>query len=1348
MIREFLDFFDAPAGVSFDLPAEQAIAFFRSKGLKASFGWQDMLAEEHVASFTVAKMMDVDLLADVQTSLQEALATGTDFRAWTTQITPLLQQKGWWGKKEMIDPLTGNPITAQLGSPGRLKTIFRTNLQSAYAVGSWQQIKEQEKDAPFLMYDAIDDYRTRPAHAAWDNRIYPIDSEFWKAHYPPNGWNCRCGVIQLSDGELQDLGLQKSPPFKDRLEEWTNPRTGATQKVPVGVDPSFNINAGQARLEALQKLALEKVQTLPPDLQSVSLEGIKATQNAMRQYLHEEVGQLQGKIDEGLGALGIRREIKKAAERAVGKEIAGHISANTPYLAKALQQVQAIKANAGLPPSKVLELAKVQALKAKETTALANWKTAYLKGGKIPAASQQVFDNLPQAAKDAMLAQMDAKKAAAAIEKAAVIDLQKIAAGDLGSMEQSALAKLKGSDAFDAAPAAKQVAEVKAEVAKQKSAIQNGDAQGFADTLIQGKIPTPAQKDAFYQLSLAQQDEMIEKVVAAKAAAVDAAQAAQEAAQAAQQAIPAPMPLVGTPLNVDDLVQTGGQGGSNPGGEFQDTGTGVKWYLKWPDGDDALRNEALANRLYALAGLDVPETKLVMFRGKLAIASKIIDGLRVDKAALTAGRVQGAQEFFAVDAWLANWDVVGLSYDNLKLLGKKAVRIDPGGALRYRAQGGLKGAAFGNEVTELESLRSGMNQQSQSVFQYVTEADIEDGVRRILLIDEEDMRRVIEDFGPVDENIREVLLKTLLARREDLRKRYPQAVPQPAVPIVRARVTAIEQVQIEASRANGYDLPTDGGDIEDQQVIISTYTDRDGNIKTRVALKLTGKAGTQLESTTIPELAASLSAEDLVAQAGQLFRAINYRIDNNQPVDDKLISRWQKFKDEMLKHRQELKQNQAALGAQYDAHLKQLDDLDAVVAGHDLAGGFDLGSAGLKIVHYDFDKLAGPLDISANQSLGGIAWKKNNEWMYQEAHYTGGRLVEQESKAFTAVSGKLKARGVGTMYEAQVEGATVRYAPGVDNVELSWRNYVQIEIDGVGVRSTESAFNVLEALGINSQRPAEIDRLELYVNKIYAIRRLRNDELRQKWVKIKGTREEQVQARTTLLSEDAGFDITKSKRWDPYGKRQAFDAGRTLTLRPDLSDADVAKLGKLILYQNPVSYAQDAGHKMRETMELILNSGGQMATQTDRIRRGLPIGGSSSDSDIATGGGSFVYSRLRSRRKDKTAGVYYHPSTALRSDAFSYADDEFGNVSEQLQQSARAKSVDELIEYSKKTLNETNFKGSLSFFDNVERWVLPTANDAQLLKSHMQSLGYATFPDGRSLDDVIDYVGSSAKWPP
>jgi hypothetical protein len=60
---------------------------------------------------------------------------------------------------------------------------------------------------------------------------------------------------------------------------------------------------------------------------------------------------------------------------------------------------------------------------------------------------------------------------------------------------------------------------------------------------------------------------------------------------------------------------------------------------------------------------------------------------------------------FFVDVLLANWDVVGLTGDNLILALDGIYRIDPGGTMTYRAQGGRKGRAFSEDPRELTTMK-------------------------------------------------------------------------------------------------------------------------------------------------------------------------------------------------------------------------------------------------------------------------------------------------------------------------------------------------------------------------------------------------------------------------------------------------------------------------------------------------------------------------------------------------------------------------------------------------------------------------------------------------------------------
>jgi SPP1 gp7 family putative phage head morphogenesis protein len=241
----------------FDLPPEEAIAFLESKGLVVSFAWQDVWAAENEAGFTVAKMAELDLLADVKRAVQSALDNGETLQTFKNALIPRMEAAGWWGVQEQRDPLTGEMRQVQLGSARRLETIFRTNLSMAYSAGEWAQIEDTAEAAPYLMYDAVDDNLTRAQHRAWNGLVLRWDDPWWQTHRPPNGYNCRCTTIQMSARDLKRVGKtgpDEAPPVQRR--EWVNKRTGEVMQIPVGIDPGFDYNPGEGRVAEL-RYALE-----------------------------------------------------------------------------------------------------------------------------------------------------------------------------------------------------------------------------------------------------------------------------------------------------------------------------------------------------------------------------------------------------------------------------------------------------------------------------------------------------------------------------------------------------------------------------------------------------------------------------------------------------------------------------------------------------------------------------------------------------------------------------------------------------------------------------------------------------------------------------------------------------------------------------------------------------------------------------------------------------------------------------------------------------------------------------------------------------------------------------------
>ena len=266
---------------------KDAIAVYEARRgrLVETFQWQDFWGEEHADRFTVAKSAGFDILKDIDAAFIKAMSEGQSPRQFAKELTPILQAKGWWGRKIVPDPLIEEDVVAQLGSPRRLKTIFETNMRSSYAAGHWSSFERNKTTRPYLRYVAIMDEHTRPAHAALHNLVLPVDHPFWEKFAPPNGWGCRCVLQSLSERDIRRLQREgenlKFQPPEYSSRDYVNRRTGEVTEVPDGIDPGWAYNPGKAGYHSLK--AAEKLVDASPDL--------AATYNEMPDWLLKPVGE-------------------------------------------------------------------------------------------------------------------------------------------------------------------------------------------------------------------------------------------------------------------------------------------------------------------------------------------------------------------------------------------------------------------------------------------------------------------------------------------------------------------------------------------------------------------------------------------------------------------------------------------------------------------------------------------------------------------------------------------------------------------------------------------------------------------------------------------------------------------------------------------------------------------------------------------------------------------------------------------------------------------------------------------------------------------------------------------------
>lgn len=238
---------------------EDALGAFAERGLlQPTFNWYDVWQQEHAAAFMVAGVAQADVLRLFRGELDKSLATGGSLADFRKAVLPTLQAKGFWGDVEITDPKTGEVRFTRFDD-ARLQLIYDTNLRQSYAAGRWAAIERNKKRQPLVMYRTMRDERVRASHAQWDGVVLPVDHPFWRTHYPPNGWRCRCRAFALSARDVDryradGVNIKTSPPPVTEVA-YRDPRTGETAMTPVGIDPGFAYNPGLARQGRLRQLA-------------------------------------------------------------------------------------------------------------------------------------------------------------------------------------------------------------------------------------------------------------------------------------------------------------------------------------------------------------------------------------------------------------------------------------------------------------------------------------------------------------------------------------------------------------------------------------------------------------------------------------------------------------------------------------------------------------------------------------------------------------------------------------------------------------------------------------------------------------------------------------------------------------------------------------------------------------------------------------------------------------------------------------------------------------------------------------------------------------------------------------
>lgn len=174
-----------------DFPA--ARDYFMRKLNLPTARWDDLWQAQHAQAFTVAGALQEDLLSDLRTAVEAAIVQGETIADFRARFDEIVARHGWTG-------WTGSETPARRA--WRTNVIYHTNLRTSYQAGRWETLKS----FPYLKYVHNTVKNPREHHQRWSGLVIAADDPWWKEHYPPNGWGCRCTVVGVSAARLKVMG--------------------------------------------------------------------------------------------------------------------------------------------------------------------------------------------------------------------------------------------------------------------------------------------------------------------------------------------------------------------------------------------------------------------------------------------------------------------------------------------------------------------------------------------------------------------------------------------------------------------------------------------------------------------------------------------------------------------------------------------------------------------------------------------------------------------------------------------------------------------------------------------------------------------------------------------------------------------------------------------------------------------------------------------------------------------------------------------------------------------------------------------------------------------------------------
>ena len=164
---------------------------------------------------------------------------------------------------------------------------------------------EKDSDRYDLQYRTANDERVREEHALLHNTTLPASDPFWDKYYPPNGWNCRCTVMQVRKGKYPTSDPQLAMKRGDNCTDGVKQRMfrynpGKTMELFPPKHPYYKApNDAKKTIEEVARYEHNKAlyQKLKEDNNYINVEFDKSTGGVKATHIDHNLDKVGGKYE-------------------------------------------------------------------------------------------------------------------------------------------------------------------------------------------------------------------------------------------------------------------------------------------------------------------------------------------------------------------------------------------------------------------------------------------------------------------------------------------------------------------------------------------------------------------------------------------------------------------------------------------------------------------------------------------------------------------------------------------------------------------------------------------------------------------------------------------------------------------------------------------------------------------------------------------------------------------------------------------------------------------------------------------------------------------------------------------